>query len=190
MAQAQTEFRLRLQLERARSLPLAVPSRVFRVIGKQEVILLLPDCPSSSHNRGFDPAGSPLPPDSAVPALLHRKKTAEKRAYTDAVQDGDPGLRHYRLNPIGPRVSLFQPRTFQPRRFIATATRLSAEANTMNGEKADVARRPAPQNGSGSESWSGANFRCWPARPPAVLPTAFPDLEITAASTYVPGAGA
>jgi hypothetical protein len=37
MAQAQTEFRLRLQLERARSLPLAVPSRVFRVIGKQEV---------------------------------------------------------------------------------------------------------------------------------------------------------
>jgi len=47
MAQAQTEFRLRLQLERARSLPLAVPSRVFRVIGKQEVILLLPDCPYS-----------------------------------------------------------------------------------------------------------------------------------------------
>jgi hypothetical protein len=45
MAQAQTEFRLRLQLERARSLPLAVPWRVFRVIGKQEVILLLPVCP-------------------------------------------------------------------------------------------------------------------------------------------------
>jgi hypothetical protein len=30
------------------------------------------------------------------------------------VQEGKPRLRHHWLDPIGPRVSLFQPRTFQP----------------------------------------------------------------------------
>src|ERR1700730_12724331 len=41
------------------------------------------------------------------------REGGRKTTYSGAVQDGDPRSRHYRRDPIGPRVSLFQPRTFQ-----------------------------------------------------------------------------
>src|SRR3984893_4770392 len=42
------------------------------------------------------------------------REGGRKTTYSGAMQDGDPRSRHYRRDPIGPRVSLFPPRTFQP----------------------------------------------------------------------------
>src|ERR1700683_940321 len=46
--------------------------------------------------------------------LVIRREGGRKTTYSGAAQDGDLRSRHYRRDPIGPRVSLFQSRTFQP----------------------------------------------------------------------------
>src|ERR1035438_9586408 len=42
------------------------------------------------------------------------REVGQKTTYSGAVQDEDLRLRHYRRDPIGPRVSLFLSQTFQP----------------------------------------------------------------------------
>jgi hypothetical protein len=48
------------------------------------------------------------------PGIAAPREGGRKTTYSGAAQDGDSRSRHYRRDPIGPRVSLFQPRAFQP----------------------------------------------------------------------------
>jgi hypothetical protein len=51
---------------------------------------------------------------SSGPGLVAPREDGRKTTYSGAVQDAEPRSRHYCRNPIGPRVLLVQPRTFQP----------------------------------------------------------------------------
>src|ERR1700687_2147374 len=47
-------------------------------------------------------------------SIVIPREDVRKTAYSGAVKDANPRSRRFRRVPIGPRVALFQPRTFQP----------------------------------------------------------------------------
>src|SRR5271165_6646861 len=64
--------------------------------------------------NGHQSSGPHSPRRSRCSGLVTSREGGRKTTYSGEVQAGDPRSRHYRRDPIGPRVSLVQPRTSQP----------------------------------------------------------------------------
>ncbi len=88
---------------------------------------------------------------SSGPGLATPREDDRKTTHSAAVQDGDPRSRHYRPDPIGPRVLLFQPRTFQP----------SASSPPRRDPPQDIAAQKIPVRVKAFVPEDGRSFEAW-----------------------------